>query len=100
MFPDPGLEMSLNCGGDVADILRLIGGARDPELVHVDIETRAVADAQATADPDARADAPGDHRRDRHALGGIAEERYGHALRIIEVGDESEPAALAHIVHD
>src|SRR3990172_4036480 len=99
-FPNPGLEMALDSGRDGADILGLILGPRDAELVHVDVETGTSADAHAPPDPDARADAPRDHRRDRHALGGIAEEGHLDAVGVVEVGDETEPAATAHIIHD
>src|SRR4026209_103525 len=94
-FPNPGLVMALDGGRDGADILGLILRSWDAELVHVDVETRAPADADAAPDPNARADAPRDHRRDRHALGGIAEEGHLDAVGVVEVGDETEPAATA-----
>src|SRR6476620_2235766 len=100
IFPDPDLEMPLNCRGNVADVLRLIVGARDAQLIHIDVEAGAIADAQAAHDPYARADPARDHRRDRYALGRITEKRHLDPLRIVEVGDEAEPASLAHIVHD
>src|SRR5512139_4309263 len=92
--------MALDRRRDVADVLGLIAGARDPELVDIDVEAGAVADAHAAADPDARTDSPRDHRRDRHALGGIAEERNCDAVGVPEIRDEAEPAPLAHIIHD
>src|SRR5262245_49964147 len=92
--------MALDRGRDGADILGLIAGARDPELVDIDVEAGAVADSDAAADPDAGADPAGNHGGDRHALGRVTEEGDRDAVRIVEVGDEAEPPALAHVIHD
>src|SRR4029077_18108898 len=99
-LPDPDLEMALDGGRDGADILGLILRPWDAELVHIDIEAGAPADTNATPDPDAGADASRNHRSDRHALGRVAEEWHLDAVCVVEIGDESEPAAPAHIVHD
>src|SRR6185312_10799405 len=85
IFPDPELEMPLDGRGNVADVFRLIVGARDTQLIHVDIEAGALADSHAAPDPDAGADPARYHRRDRHALGGVAKERHFDPLRVVEV---------------
>src|SRR5262245_61547985 len=92
--------MALDRGRDGADILGLIAGARDPELVDIDVEAGAIADSNAAADPDAGADPAGDHGRDRHALGRVTEEGDRDAVCIVKIGDEAEPPALAHVIHD
>src|SRR4029077_10501413 len=71
IFPDPELEMPLNRRGNVADVFRLIVGAWDTQLIHVDVEAGALADAHAAPDPDAGADPARDHRRARQALRGV-----------------------------
>ena len=88
--------MALDVGGNGADILGLIAGARDTELVDIDVEAGPVADANTSADPDAGADAASNHGGDRHALGGIAEERHFDPLGVVQIGDEAEATALAH----
>src|SRR3954454_22968264 len=92
--------MALDRGGDAADVLGLIVGARDPELIHIDVEASALADAKAPSDPDARAHPPGDHRRDGHALCRIAEEGHLDPLGVVEIRNEAKPAALADVIHD
>src|SRR5215207_6087164 len=92
--------MALDRGRDGADVFGLIAGARNPELVDIDVEASPVADPDAAPDPDAGADPSRDHGGDRHALGRMAEERDGDAVGVVEVGDEAEPAALPHVIHD
>src|SRR5581483_7311106 len=85
---------------DRSDVVGLVGGAGNLELLELDAEAALLAHAQAARHPDAGARAARDHGRGRHRPRRLAEERHRYAGAVVQVANEAQPAALAHEIHD
>ena len=91
----------LHGGRDRLESSPSVGGARNLQLLDLDAEAARLADRECSA-PARCGRRPGARSWPGMATdrAGVTEEGHRQPLLVVEVADEAEPAAVAHVVHD